>query len=196
MWKMILGIYGKKKSGKTSLIEKLVERLKKEYSVATIKHIPYKDFSMDERGKDTHRHKKAGASVVVASSPSETVFISKSLSFNRIVSHLDEFDCDIILVEGYSKEDIPKILVGNGKKEKDTIFQVEGGKNTRKKDIQKILEYIKKNIKKRWVSLKVNDSTIPLSQFPQEMIENTVMGLISPLKRVKDARKIEIKIEL
>ncbi len=196
MRKMILGIYGKKKSGKTSLIEDLVKELKKEYSVATIKHIPYKDFSIDEKGKDTYRHKKAGASVVVASSPSETVFISNTIPFNQVVSHLENFDCDIILVEGYSKENIPKILVGNGEKEKNTVFRVEGGKYVQKKDIQKILEYIKNNIKKRRISLKVDDSTIPLSQFPQKMIENTVMGLISPLKGVKDARKIEIKIEL
>ena len=191
MQKMILGIYGKKKSGKTSFIEDLVKELKKEYSVATIKHIPHKDFSIDEKGTDTYRHKKAGASVVVASSPSQTVFVSNTFSFSRIVSHLGEFDCDIILVEGYSKESIPKILVGNSKKEKNTVFQVESGK-----DIQKILEYIKKNIKKRRVSLKVNNSSIPLSQFPKEMIENTVIGLISPLKGVKDARKIEIKIEM
>ncbi len=129
MRKMILGIYGKKKSGKTSLIEDLVKELKKEYSVATIKHIPYNDFSMDERGKDTHRHKKAGASVVVASSPSETVFISNTIPFNQIVSHLENFDCDIILVEGYSKENIPKILVGNGEKEKNTVFRVESNRD-------------------------------------------------------------------
>ncbi len=191
MRKMILGIYGKKKSGKTALIENLVNELNKEYSVATIKHIPYKDFSIDEKGKDTHRHKRAGARVVVASSPSETAFVSNSLPFNEIISHLDGFDCDIILVEGYSKENIPKILIGNGKKEKNTVFRVEDSK-----DVQKTLEYIKKNIKKQRVSLKVNDSSILLSQFPQEMIKNTLMGLISSLKGVKEMKKIEIKIEL
>lgn len=188
---MILGVYRKKKSGKTALIENLVNELNKEYSVATIKHIPYKAFSIDEKGKDTRRHKRAGARVVVASSPSETAFISDSLPFNEIISCLDGFDCDIILVGGYSKENIPKILIGNGKKEKNTVFQVEDSK-----DVQKTLEYIKKNIKKQRVSLKVNDSSIPLSQFPQEMIKNTLMGLIYSLKGVKEMKKIEIKIEL
>ena len=113
--KNVIGICGYHNSGKTTLIEKLIRRLRNEgYKIATIKNIP-KKFSIDTEGKDTWKHRHAGASVVVASSPDETAFIFKrGMELKEIADILNELvHPDIILVEGHKRERIPKISVGD-----------------------------------------------------------------------------------
>jgi len=66
----VIAIIGKKNCGKTTLIEKLIpEFIDLGYRVGTIKH-HHGTMSMDQPGKDTWRHKQAGAHAVVLSSPS------------------------------------------------------------------------------------------------------------------------------
>jgi len=113
--KNVIGICGYHNSGKTTLIEKLIRRLRNEgYKIATIKNIP-KKFSIDTEGKDTWKHRHAGASVVVASSPDETAFIFKrGMELKEIADILNEIARpDLILVEGHKRERIPKISVGD-----------------------------------------------------------------------------------
>jgi len=186
---MIVGVYGEKDSGKTTLVESLVSRLiKKGYGVGTIKHIHYDDFSIDTEGRDTWKHKNSGASVVVSSAPNETAFIFKDgLEFDAILDHLDRFDLDVIIVEGYKKENIDKIMVGNGKEEPNTIFRY-------KDNLDEILEYIEDNVKKDGVVVRVNSKKIPLSKFPEDVVKNTVLGLISSLKGAEGLEDVEIRI--
>src|SRR3989304_10168370 len=67
----IISIVGKSDVGKTTLIEKLIPELKNRgYRVATIKHDVH-GFDMDIEGKDSWRHKKAGADTVIISSPAK-----------------------------------------------------------------------------------------------------------------------------
>lgn len=111
----VIGICGYHNSGKTTLIEKLIRWLRNEgYKIATIKNIP-KKFSIDTEGKDTWKHRQAGASVVVASSPDETAFIFKrGMELKEIADILNELvHPDLILVEGHKRERIPKISVGD-----------------------------------------------------------------------------------
>ena len=111
----VIGICGYHNSGKTTLIEKLIKWLKNDgYKIATIKNIP-KKFSIDTEGKDTWKHRQAGASVVVASSPDETAFIFKrGMELKEIADILNEIvHPDLILVEGHKRERIPKISVGD-----------------------------------------------------------------------------------
>jgi molybdopterin-guanine dinucleotide biosynthesis protein B len=113
--KNVIGICGYHNSGKTTLIEKLIKWLKNDgYKIVTIKNIP-KKFSIDTEGKDTWKHRQAGASVVVASSPDETAFIFKrGMELKEIADILNELvHPDIILVEGHKRERIPKISVGD-----------------------------------------------------------------------------------
>ena len=71
----IVSIVGKSDSGKTFLIERLVSGLTaKGYRIATIKHDVH-GFEMDREGKDSWRHKQAGASAVVISSPKKIAMI-------------------------------------------------------------------------------------------------------------------------
>ena len=125
---MILGIYGEKDSGKTQLMEKLVGHFAKDYRVATVKHIGESGFSIDSAGTDTMRHAEAGAALVVALSDVETSFLLKEArdigEIENIVHKLGDFD--LILVEGFKSADIPKIMVGKGRKRKNTLMRYEG----------------------------------------------------------------------
>ena len=71
----IISIVGKSDSGKTTLIEKLVPELtRKGYRVATVKHDVH-GFEVDREGKDSWRHKQAGAHTVIISSPQKIALI-------------------------------------------------------------------------------------------------------------------------
>ena len=72
----IVSIVGNSKSGKTTLIEKLVGELRaRGYRVATIKHTR-SDFEIDHPGKDRHRLMQAGSEVVVLSGPDKVAFVN------------------------------------------------------------------------------------------------------------------------
>ena len=65
----IISIVGKSDSGKTTLLEKLIEEFcRRGHRVGTIKHDTH-GFDIDHEGKDSWRHKKAGAATVIISSP-------------------------------------------------------------------------------------------------------------------------------
>jgi molybdopterin-guanine dinucleotide biosynthesis protein B len=109
----LISIVGTSKTGKTTFIEKLIPVIKgKGLKVATIKH-HHLDFEIDRDGKDTYRHKKAGSSTVVLSSPHKIALVrdvEREVSLRDIVSRYIE-DADIIITEGYKKEDTPKIEI-------------------------------------------------------------------------------------
>lgn len=139
---MILGIYGHSKAGKTTLITELIRRLTSEgYDMATVKHIPHENFTVDMENKDTWLHASAGASAVVASSPAEAAFIVKSgMELDKMIEILQKsLNPDLILVEGYKDEDIPKIAVGDIEERPNTVFRYDG-------DLEKILRYMKRMI--------------------------------------------------
>jgi len=114
----ILSFVGRSKTGKTTLIEKLIPLLnERNLEVAVIKH-HHRDFEIDIPGKDTYRHKKAGAHAVIISSPEKIALVEdtgRDLSIEEIVSKYG-IDADIILTEGFKNADMPKIEVyGNTK---------------------------------------------------------------------------------
>ena len=109
----IISVVGKSDSGKTTLIEKLIPEIKKRgYKVATIKHDVH-GFDIDVPGKDSWKHARAGADSVVVSSANKMAVIKKldeELSLNEIAScYLN--DVDIIIAEGFKRQDKPKIEV-------------------------------------------------------------------------------------
>lgn len=109
----IVSIVGRSNTGKTTLIEKLIPELRRRgYRVATIKHNIH-GFDIDHEGKDSWRHKKAGASLTVIASP-ERVAVIEDVSKDYELSELrDRYiqDVDIILSEGFKKNPHPKIEV-------------------------------------------------------------------------------------
>ena len=107
----IISVVGKSKSGKTTLIEKLIPELKKRgYRVGTVKHASH-DFDMDKKGKDSWRHKAAGADTVIVAS-SERIVMVKDENFVQLESIEKYFDdVDLVITEGFKKEKRPKIEV-------------------------------------------------------------------------------------
>lgn len=109
----IVSIVGKSNTGKTTLLEKLIADLVgRGWRVATIKHNKH-GFNIDHEGKDSYRHKKAGAHITVVSSPHQLALIQDvdhDYSFEEIREKFIH-DADIILTEGFKVNDYPKIEV-------------------------------------------------------------------------------------
>ncbi len=108
-----LCIVGKSGSGKTTLIEKLIPALKERgYRVATVKHHAHAETRLDQPGKDTWRHYEAGADTVIVASPVQMATVRRlptELSLDQVIATVT--DVDIVLVEGYSRSDAPKIEI-------------------------------------------------------------------------------------
>jgi molybdopterin-guanine dinucleotide biosynthesis protein B len=101
-----------RRSGKTSLIEGLTKTLSDEgFEVATVKNIHH---SFDTPEKDTWRHLEAGASVTVATTPTNLIVIKKinSPTIDDVLKHVP-INHDILFVEGFKKSLYPKILCTN-----------------------------------------------------------------------------------
>jgi len=112
----VLFVVGIKNSGKTTLIEKLIGELSQRgYRVGTVKHHHSSSrLEVDREGKDSWRHRQAGAEAVALVSPSELAVIRDTdgrASFEKTIGFLA--DMDIVLVEGFSSEPGPRIEVGD-----------------------------------------------------------------------------------
>ena len=109
----IISVVGTSDSGKTTLVEKLVSRLVElGFRVGTVKHDVH-GFEMDREGKDSWRHKRAGASTTVISSQWRVGMV-KDVPHELTLDEITErffYDVDIVLAEGYKREAKPKIEV-------------------------------------------------------------------------------------
>jgi len=107
----IICIAGRSQTGKTTLIEKLIPVLKNRgYRIGTIKH-SHHIFEMDKTGKDSWRHKDAGAETVIIASPGKIAMV-KSDHGGTLDSLANYFsDMDLVITEGYKGEVKPKIEV-------------------------------------------------------------------------------------
>lgn len=109
----IVSIVGASNSGKTTLIEKLIAELTiRGCRVATIKHNRH-GFEIDHEGKDSWRHKHAGATTTVVASPSRVAVIEDVTRDYGIGELANRYirDADIVLVEGFKENPFPKIEV-------------------------------------------------------------------------------------
>jgi len=110
----VFGITGWKNSGKTTLTERLVtELVRRGHRVATVKHAHH-DFDIDKQGSDSFRHRAAGASEVAIVSDRRFAIMHElrdktEPSLQDVIARLSP--CDVILVEGYKRENHKKIEV-------------------------------------------------------------------------------------
>ncbi len=110
----ILCFVGRSNSGKTTLIERLIpELVRAGYRVATIKHAGH-GFDLDTEGKDSWRHKRAGAStVMVLSKGSLAMFsdVSDQIKVEELRDRFLDSSIDLIIAEGWKSEGYPKIVI-------------------------------------------------------------------------------------
>jgi molybdopterin-guanine dinucleotide biosynthesis protein B len=110
----IFGFAGWSGSGKTTLIEKLIPRfVQRGLRVSLIKHAHH-TFDVDQPGKDSYRHRHAGATEILVTSSRRWVLMHElrgahEPSFDEQLRHLSP--CDLLLVEGFKFAPIPKLEV-------------------------------------------------------------------------------------
>ena len=110
----VFGFAGWSGSGKTTLIESLIPRfVKRGLRVSLIKHAHH-TFDVDQPGKDSYRHRQAGAAEILVTSSRRWVLMHElrgahEPSFDEQIRHLAP--CDLLLVEGFKFAPIPKLEV-------------------------------------------------------------------------------------
>jgi len=111
---LVFGIAGWSGSGKTTLIEKLIPQFTaRGLAVSVIKHAHH-GFDLDRPGKDSFRHREAGATQVLMLSNDRWVLMHELRGAAEPT--LDEqlrllSPCDLVLIEGYKAAAVPKIEV-------------------------------------------------------------------------------------
>jgi molybdopterin-guanine dinucleotide biosynthesis protein B len=112
----IIGVAGFKNAGKTTLVERLVRHLTAQgFRVSTVKHAHH-SFDIDHEGRDSFRHRAAGASEVAVVSASRWAIIHESRDeaeppLADILAKLAA--CDLVIIEGYKRDTHDKIEVRN-----------------------------------------------------------------------------------
>lgn len=110
----LFGFAGYSGSGKTTLIEKLIPQLVNQgLSVSLIKHTHHA-FDLDQPGKDSWRHRQAGAGEVLLAGEQRWALLHENRDapppdLAQLCARLAP--CDLVLVEGYKHESIPKLEV-------------------------------------------------------------------------------------
>ena len=210
---LIISFTGDSETGKTTIITRLTEELKKRgYKVGCIKHCP-NGFDLDHPGKDSYQFMESGAYGVVLHSPDRVglvKFTDGTVELKELAA--DHFmDADFVLAEGFKEaKEIKKIeLLRKGvcekPKLKDAIAIFAGFDIKTKKlvfhpdDIKGIVNFLEKMREKeeRIIKVKVNDEDLPLKPIIRSIIRNTIAGLTEPLKRKdKIIKRIDINMEV
>lgn len=108
----VYGVVGWKNSGKTGLMERLVAEITgRGVTVSTLKHAHH-SFDVDHPGKDSYRHRMAGASQVLLSSKNRWALMTEHRGaaepgLQTLLAQLQPVD--LVLVEGYKRDGHPKV---------------------------------------------------------------------------------------
>lgn len=122
----VVGFAGFSGSGKTTLVERLIPALKlRGVRVSVIKHAHHK-FDIDHPGKDTWRHREAGAFEVVVASDRRLALMREfeqpaRLTVHHLIAELYE-GVDWVLVEGFKESDLLKIEVWRPAAQKPALY--------------------------------------------------------------------------
>lgn len=186
----VIAVVGNRKSGKTTVIETLTKELtRKGYKVATVKHIPEQDFTIDTPGKDTWRHQKAGAHLTISIAPREMAIIRKNDTTKYQLSDILQYcqnQADLIILEGFrhliaQNLNIPKILTVKTQKEIEEAT----------KHLKPLIAIVNSHPTK----LKIAIPQIDVTKNPEkltEIVENKIKTSAKKRKTLKLSIKIEI----
>ena len=210
----IVSIVGKSDSGNTTLIERLrPEHIQRGYKVATVKHDVH-SFEVDKEGKDSWRHRQAGACCTIISSPKQIAVISTTDHDATLEEIRGRFvdEIDIIISEGYKNDSAPKVEVFRKEVHEEplctredslvalvTNHQIDLGVPCLDlDDTEGLADLIEKQFLSAPITpqirLQVNGRQVPLTSFTESFITRTVRGMIGTLKGCEDPEYIELTI--
>jgi len=210
----VISFVGRSNSGKTTLIVKVIAELKKRgYRVGVIKHDAH-GFEIDHEGKDSWRHKQAGACTVALSSAEKFAVIKdveKEWPPERIIAAYLS-DVDIVVAEGFKSSPFPKIEVVRKENSAAPVcatdkfliaFATDAGLSAKipvfgLNEHRKITSFIIKEIIRKHsaheISLVVDGEPVVLKPFIENLIKDGVTGMMRSLKGCAGATEIELKI--
>lgn len=116
-----ISFVGRHNSGKTTLVVRLIRILtERGYDIGSIKHHGHRGFDIDIPGKDSYRHREAGARETVIASPDKLAIIKTLTEDANLTELVDNMPGhDLVIVEGYRKSGIPTIEIMRGANERD-----------------------------------------------------------------------------
>jgi molybdopterin-guanine dinucleotide biosynthesis protein B len=209
----IVAVVGKSNSGKTTLIEKLIPELNKRgYRVATVKHHNHA-LEIDTPGKDSWRHKQAGAQTAFISTPGALGMVHSANGDMGPEEIRDRFldDADLLLAEGFKLLSVPKIEVfrscahaapvSTGDENllaiaSDTELDI-GAPCCGLDDIERMVDIIEQQVIKAArpdIIVRVDGRQVSLKPFIHDFMRNALQGMLKALKGCEDAKRVEIII--
>jgi len=213
----VIAFVGKPDCGKTTLLERLIPELKRRgLKVGTIKHHVH-EFEMDQEGKDTWRHKRAGAKVVALASPTGLGVIRNTDHDPAVAEVIARYfsDVDLVLAEGYKHSDLPKIEVFRSAihaaplagRDQSWLAQVSDvcpagellpwfGLDEIAALADFLVEHFINQSAPPRATLLVDGQPIALNNFVEQFLARSITGMTSSLKGCEKAKEITITIRL
>lgn len=209
----IVAVVGKSNSGKTTLIEKLIPELNKRgYRVATVKHHTHA-LEIDTPGKDSWRHKQAGALTTFISTPGALGMVHSADGDMTPEEIRDRFidDADLVLAEGFKLLSVPKIEVFRKSVHAEPVSEGDanllaiasdreidiGAPCCALDDIAQLVDIIEQQVIKVEgpdIVVRIDGRQIPLKPFIHDFMRNALLGMLKSLKDCEHAKRIEITI--
>jgi molybdopterin-guanine dinucleotide biosynthesis adapter protein len=212
----IISIVGASNSGKTTYLERLIPELRQRgYRIGTLKHDVH-GFEMDREGKDTWRHRKAGAQTIAIASPTMLGSIRENdveMSVEQIVGRCFWSE-DILLTEGYKHAHFPKIEIFRsviaakplcGLQDNLVAIVTEDQVDLdiplfRFDEVPRVADLIEerylKGRKRHSIVAVVDGKQLPMNDFVKDFVIGGVVGMLSSLRGWKTPKKIDMQIRL
>ncbi len=211
MMSPVVAFVGGSKAGKTTLIEKLIPELtSRGHRVATVKHT-YHEVETDAADKDSRSHIAAGSRATIISSPGRLALVkpvAADVSLDEVVALFAD-DYDIVVVEGFKSESVPKIEVyrrdaGPRLESAEGVIAVASDEPPLGEerwfsldDVTGLAGLIEEEVirpHREDVRLYADDRPIPLSDFLQGLISRTLLAIAQSLHGVGAVRTLKFLI--
>ncbi len=211
----IVCVVGASDSGKTTFLEQLIpEVCSRGYRVGTIKHDVH-GFEMDREGKDTWRHRQAGAATIAISSPTQVASIRVTdveMELTEVVARYFWTE-DLILVEGFKRSPFPKIEIFRAMiepkplcTEDDNLVALVSDDAVemsvpvfRFQQVGAVADLIEtrflKNRKRSRIVVHLDGRRLPMNEFVQDIVINTLQGMLSSLRGWKPPKSLQINVQ-
>jgi molybdopterin-guanine dinucleotide biosynthesis protein B len=214
---VVVSVVGTSKAGKTTFLERLIPELgRRGYRIGTIKHDVHDSFAIDQEGKDTWRHRQAGAQTVAISSPARiglTKQVPAELDLDTLVALYFQ-DEDLVITEGYKGGNKPKIEICRKERqaapictEKDGLvavvadFPVGGGLPCfALEDVAGVADLLEVRFLKGKpepnLVIRLDGKKLPMKSFVKEFVLGGILGMISTLRGYGTPGRVDINIRI